>query len=186
VFSATIRVTASAVASVTVEEAFRFVTTIENHPRWHRRAIATLRWPDAPLTLGSEWWASVRSVGTNRPRVLHLRVTEWELDQRFVSWTSSLPYEMGSGYEFGWTEGGAWVNCIREVKLPWRLRPAAPLFRRILERDIALEAHELQRELNRRAGYRRQTLVEARQSWRASAFPLEDHSLPRVAMPQPI
>jgi uncharacterized protein YndB with AHSA1/START domain len=130
-------------------EVFAYVTTVDDYPRWHARAISVLRWPEVSLRQDSEWWATVNELVVPGRRVLHFVVTECEPNRRVMSWTSEPSFSMGSGYTLEPTANGTLVSCHRQIQLHGWLRLLRPLVVRILRVDMLREARALRLQLAR-------------------------------------
>jgi uncharacterized protein YndB with AHSA1/START domain len=131
-------------------EVFALLTDVQNQPLWHHRALRAASDGPEPLGVGSTWSAVVHRVPPPGVRHLHFTVTELVPNERLMSWTRSLPYEMGTGCELTPENGHTRVVCIRTVKLRGLWRLVRPLIQSILNRDIVREAADLKHVLESR------------------------------------
>jgi hypothetical protein len=140
-----VRVVATTLVQRPLQEVFDFVSNVENYPRFHSRAVVTWRVNQGPVSVGDRWWAKIRYLGTVRQ--YEFRVTSFEQDRRFTTWTETGRLPFGSGCEIESAGDAVRVTCIREMRLEgWRilLRPVVAL---LLQREIDLEAADLRAAL---------------------------------------
>ncbi len=129
---------------------FTFLTDVQNQPLWHHRALRAAPDTPGPLRTGSTWSAVVRKVPPPGVRHLRFTVTEHCPNERLMSWTQSLPYEMGTGCELTPENGQTRVVCTRTIRLRGLWRLIRPLIQWIVNRDIIREAADLKLVLESR------------------------------------
>ncbi len=142
-----ITVKATTVIARPPAEVFAFLTDIENQPLWHQRALQASPDTAEPLSVGSTWSAVVCPVPPSDVRNLHFTVTEHIPNKRLMSWTRSLPFEMGTSCELSPENGQTRVVCARTIKLRGLWHLARPLMQRIFTKEIVREASDLKRVL---------------------------------------
>ena len=85
-----------------IERAFQFVTDLETWPQWHGGAVEKLT--PGPVGVGTVWEATAH--GQDRPMVVTVEVTRYELDRRFGITHTSGATQVQQIFDFVPVTGG--------------------------------------------------------------------------------
>jgi carbon monoxide dehydrogenase subunit G len=106
------------------QEVFRFVSDLENVPKWNYAIIATRKTSDGPVDVGTTY-RQVRSAPTRSEE--QLRVTEFESGRRFAVQGDLGPFVGTLTYEFEDADGRTRLTNTASLEARGLVKIAAPI-----------------------------------------------------------
>jgi carbon monoxide dehydrogenase subunit G len=106
------------------QEVFRFVSDLENVPKWNYAIIETRKTSDGPVDVGTTY-RQVRSAPTRSEEIL--RVTEFESGRRFAVQGDLGPFVGTLTYEFEDVDGRTRLTNTASLEAHGLMRIAAPI-----------------------------------------------------------
>jgi uncharacterized protein YndB with AHSA1/START domain len=119
-------------------EVFKFVTNVENQPKWQSSSVENTQLTPGPMAVGAKIqhvgkWLGRRYVGIGQ-------VTEFEPDSKWAYKSLSGPYQLEMRYRFEPAPGGARLTMVADGEDSGFFRLPAPLLRffaqRVLQGDL--------------------------------------------------
>lgn len=124
-----------------VEDVFAFVTKVENLPKWAGPVTEARQTSEGPVSVGTTQIQVAQFLG--RRAESSQEVTEYELNKKFSSKTTSGPLPIEVHYTFEPVDGGTRLQLEGNVEAGGFFRLAESVVGRMLQRQTDADAQTL-------------------------------------------
>ena len=128
-----VKIEQSVVIDRPIEEVFAFVTDIEKFSQWSAELVEARKTSEGPVGVGTTFSGVVQLLG-RRMHNTH-EVTEYEPNRKLSFRTITSPVPMEAEVRFESIDNHTTVTTVAEVQPGGFFRLAAPIFRRMVNRQ---------------------------------------------------
>ena len=128
-----------------IAEVLDYVTQVENTVRWTENTVEAIQTSDGPIGTGST--CRVVSQAMGRRFTHEFEVTDYQPGVRYAVNSTDGPFPVNMVYTVDETAEGTKLHVVTEADLGSLMSMAGPLVRRMAQKQIETDHHNLKRVL---------------------------------------